>query len=90
MGSDALAHLHPSVRALADLDNEQRLRIMQRDRWIDYPCSGGGALWSRAKGKISFPWRGAGASGLALCPIEISHGQFSRNDGGQIAWSASR
>ncbi len=37
MGSDALAHLHPSVRALADLDNEQRLRIMQRDRWIDYP-----------------------------------------------------
>ena len=32
-----LAHLHPTVRELALLGNEQRLRLLQRDRWIDYP-----------------------------------------------------
>ena len=37
MASHALTHLHPSIRAHAGLDNEQRLRMLQRDRWIDYP-----------------------------------------------------
>ena len=32
-----LAHLHPTVRELAQLGNEQRIRLLQRDRWIDYP-----------------------------------------------------
>ena len=32
-----LAHLHSSARALALLGNEQRIRMLQRDRWIDYP-----------------------------------------------------
>ena len=31
------AHLHPSARNLAVLADEQRIRILQRDRWIDYP-----------------------------------------------------
>jgi superfamily II DNA or RNA helicase len=31
------AHLHPSARAIAKLDDEQRIRALQRDRWIDYP-----------------------------------------------------
>ena len=37
MASHTLAHLHPSIRPHAGLDNEQRLRMLQRDRWIDYP-----------------------------------------------------
>ena len=32
-----LAHLHPATRDLALLGDEQRIRILQRDRWIDYP-----------------------------------------------------
>lgn len=32
-----LAHLHPTIRDLALLGNEQRIRLLQRDRWIDYP-----------------------------------------------------
>ena len=32
-----LAHLHPATRDLALLGDEQRIRLLQRDRWIDYP-----------------------------------------------------
>ena len=35
--TNELAHLHPSARDLAVLTDEQRVRILQRDRWIDYP-----------------------------------------------------
>lgn len=35
--ADPLAHLHPAARELAGLGNEQRVRALQRDRWIDYP-----------------------------------------------------
>lgn len=37
MATNELTHLHPSARDLALLPDEQRIRILQRDRWIDYP-----------------------------------------------------
>ena len=37
MATAELAHLHPTARALAQLDDEQRIRSLQRERWIDYP-----------------------------------------------------
>lgn len=36
-GPDAgLAHLHPSVRALAALGDDERIRLVRTDRWIGY------------------------------------------------------
>src|SRR3712207_1066312 len=37
MPASELAHLHPATRELARLNDEQRIRALQRDRWIDYP-----------------------------------------------------
>lgn len=36
MGAITFPHLHPSVRGLAQKDDEERILVMQRDRWIDY------------------------------------------------------
>ena len=33
--TNELAHLHSSARDLAVLADEQRIRILQSDRWID-------------------------------------------------------
>ena len=33
------SHLHESRRALADRDNEHRLREVQRSAWINYPAA---------------------------------------------------
>ena len=35
--SNEHSHLHPVAREMAALGNDQRIRILQRDRWIDYP-----------------------------------------------------
>lgn len=37
MATGELSHLHPQARALAQLDEDQRIRSLQRERWIDYP-----------------------------------------------------
>jgi hypothetical protein len=37
MSTSTLAHLHTSMRAQALLDAPERLRLLRRDRWIDYP-----------------------------------------------------
>lgn len=37
MGKSAMAHLAASVRAQAEMDNDTRIQLLQRDRWIDYP-----------------------------------------------------
>jgi hypothetical protein len=39
MAPTQLIHLHPSARAEAMLDEQARLDVLQRDRWIDYPTS---------------------------------------------------
>ena len=31
------SHLHPAARQMLDLDDEQRVRALRTDRWIDYP-----------------------------------------------------
>jgi hypothetical protein len=35
--SVAQAHLQPAVRPMLQLDDEQRIRALRADRWIDYP-----------------------------------------------------
>ena len=37
MATADLTHLHPSARAVASLDDNQRVHLLHRDRWIDYP-----------------------------------------------------
>lgn len=37
MGTHAAPHLSAQVRPQADLDNDSRIELLQRDRWIDYP-----------------------------------------------------
>ena len=37
MGKSAMAHLAASVRAQAEMDNDTRIQLLHRDRWIDYP-----------------------------------------------------
>jgi type II secretory pathway predicted ATPase ExeA len=39
-GDGGAAHLFPSVRELLLLTDEERIRAMQRDRWIDYARAG--------------------------------------------------
>ncbi len=37
MATSEMTHLHPTARALARLEDAQRVQVLQRDRWIDYP-----------------------------------------------------
>ena len=37
MAKTELSHLHPAARALAGLEDDERILALQRDRWIDYP-----------------------------------------------------
>ncbi|WP_236078290.1 TniB family NTP-binding protein [Paraburkholderia nemoris] len=37
MKHDELAHLLPAAREQAQLGNEERVKSLLRDRWIDYP-----------------------------------------------------
>ena len=37
MAISEMTHLHPAARVLAGLEDAQRVRSLQRDRWIDYP-----------------------------------------------------
>jgi hypothetical protein len=37
MASVQFSHLHPSARPEAMMDEEARLHVLQRDRWVDYP-----------------------------------------------------
>lgn len=37
MATTEMTHLHPAARALAGLEETQRVQALQRDRWIDYP-----------------------------------------------------
>jgi hypothetical protein len=37
MNTAALVHLNPAVRAQALLPDDDRIRAMQRDRWVDFP-----------------------------------------------------
>lgn len=37
MATTEMTHLHQAARALAGLENAQRVQALQRDRWIDYP-----------------------------------------------------
>ena len=35
MATSEMTHLHPAARALARLEDVQRVQSLQRDRWID-------------------------------------------------------
>lgn len=37
MNAAALAHLGPAARPQVLLPDDERIRAMQRDRWVDYP-----------------------------------------------------
>lgn len=37
MATAQFTHLHPSARPEAAMDEQARLQVLQRDRWIDYP-----------------------------------------------------
>lgn len=49
------AHLAPGIRTFVALGNEERLRVMQRDRWIDY--ARGGAVLERLTRLFDTPER---------------------------------